>query len=125
MTTIQAHRPWIASRGNDVGPWPRYVNAVSGAWLFLSALLWKHPAPQGTNAWVVGALIFTAAITAISVPRARFANTLLALWLLVSTFFFGADGYTKLNNVIVAFVVFVFSLVSNRGPGPLLPGPES
>jgi hypothetical protein len=119
MTTIQAHRPWIASRGNDIDPWPRYVNAVAGAWLFLSALLWKHQALQSTNAWVVGALIFATAITGISVPRARFANTLLAIWLLASTFFFGANGYTTLNNAVVAIVVLVFSLVP--GPGRLPP----
>ena len=80
MTTIQPHVPWLASRGNDVDPWPRYVNAVTGAWLFLSAFLWKHESLQGTNAWVAGALIFATALTAISVPRARFANTLLAVW---------------------------------------------
>src|SRR3954451_4602033 len=34
MTTIQPHVPWLRSRGNDIDPWPRYVNAVAGVWLF-------------------------------------------------------------------------------------------
>ncbi len=121
MTTIQPHVPWLASRGNDVDPWPRYVNAVMGVWLFLSAFLWKHQGLQATNAWVVGALIFATAITAMSVQRARFVNTLLAVWVFVSAISFAVFSYTAFNNVVVAVVVFAFSLVPNGGRGRLGP----
>ncbi|HTQ02557.1 MAG TPA: hypothetical protein VMI54_01830 [Polyangiaceae bacterium] len=121
MTTFQPHRPWIASHGNDVDPWPRYVSAVTGAWLFLSSLLWQHLPLQKTNAWVVGALMFTVAITAIGVPRARFANAVLALWLFVSATCFSATGYTTFNNVVVALVALVFSLVPSGHSGPMVP----
>lgn len=121
MITIQPHVPWLASRGNDVDPWPRYVNAVMGVWLFLSAFLWKHEGLQGTNAWIVGALIFATAIAAMSVESARFVNTLLAVWVFVSAMSFAAFSYTTFNNVLVAVVVFVFSLVPNGGPGRLRP----
>jgi hypothetical protein len=122
MTTIQPHVPWLASRGNDVGPWPRYINAVMGVWLFMSAFLWKHEGLQGTNAWVVGALMFAAAMAAISVQGARFVNTLLAVWVFVSAVVFGAYSYTAFNNVVVAVVVFVFSLIPNAGRGSLRSG---
>jgi hypothetical protein len=117
MTTIQPHVPWLRSRGNDIDPWPRYVNAVAGVWLFLSAFLWKHQSLQGTNAWIVGAAMFVVALTAISNPRVRFANTLLAIWLFVSAVFLGAYSYTSFNNVVVAILVFVFSLVPSGGRG--------
>lgn len=121
-TIVQSHRPLLVSRGNDVDPWPRYLNAMAGAWLFLSAFMWTHHALQRTNSWVVGAVIFTTAITSIGIPRLRFFNAIVALWLFVSAFI-GSYDYTAWNNAIVAIWVFVFSLVPSGHSGPLAQRP--
>ncbi len=78
-----------------------------------------------TNTWIVGALIFIAAIIAVFAPTVRFANMVLAIWLFFSTFFIPhANTGTVWNNVIVAIVVFVLSLtpssaVSHGGHRPV------
>jgi hypothetical protein len=121
-TTVQSHRPWLVSRGNDVDPWPRYLSAIAGAWLFLSAFMWTHHPLQRTNTWIVGVVVFVAAITSIGIPRLRFFNTIVAVWLFVSAFI-GTYDYTAWNNAIVAICVFVFSLVPSGHSGPLAQGP--
>lgn len=123
MPDLEPRAPFSVSRGSDTDPWPRHVNATLGVWLFLSAFLWTHLLVQWGNAWIVGALIFAVAIFGAAVPRARFANTVLALWLFASAIFLASTSGTKWNNVIVAVLVFAFSLVPNGRGGPLLPRP--
>ncbi len=116
--TIPEPRPFIASRGNDIDPWPRYITSAAGAWLFLSGLFWTHLVGQRANALIVGPLMLIVAIVAIGTPKVRFANAVLALWLFFSSVFLPVYRYTEWNNVIVAVVVFVFSLVPSGHSGP-------
>lgn len=115
--TIPAPRPFVASRGNYIDPWPRYVTVCTGAWLFLSALCWTHMAGQLANALIVGALMMIAAIMAIGTPKLRFVNTALSVWLFVSVVFLPSYAYTEWNNVIVALVACAFSLVPSGRNG--------
>ena len=92
--------------------WPRWVNLVAGIWLFISAFAWPHAEAAQTNTWIVGVLIAIASIWAMFAPAVRFANTIFAIYLFVSAFgFFHENAGTIWNNVIVAVIVFVVSLM--------------
>lgn len=111
--------PAIREPRTDKGLAARYLNIVAGAWLFISAFLWKDNAPSQLNSWVVGALIMVFAAIAILVPPARFLDSALSLWLFFSTLvFFHLMGAALWNNVIVATIVFLASLVPGHAVGP-------
>jgi hypothetical protein len=56
MTTYLHERrpadPTLRAPGTDRGPAARYVNIIAGAWLFISAFLWRDHAPSRMNSWV-------------------------------------------------------------------------
>jgi len=114
MASIQPNTTLTTSSGNSAGAWPRYLNAAAGAWLFISAFVWPHTGSELTNAWIVGALMFFAALLALGAPAVRFANTALAVWLFVSTLVMGGANGTVWNHVIVAIVAFIVSFVPNQ-----------
>jgi len=92
--------------------WVRWVNVVAGAWLFISPFLWQHTPTSDANSWIVGPLIVIVAIVALYVPQVRWINTALAVWLFFSTLVFAhAAPRTLWNNLIVALIVFVASLM--------------
>jgi hypothetical protein len=62
------------------------VHGTLGAWLFISAFAWPHTAVQRGTALVVGLLCTAVAVATLFVPRARYLNTALSVWLLVSGF---------------------------------------
>lgn len=96
----------------------RYVNIIVGAWLFISAFVWQHSATSRTNTWIVGALAVIFAIIALQSPVVRYANTVLSVWLFISNFVFAhVTRATLWNNLIVAIVMFVVSLVPSRAMG--------
>jgi hypothetical protein len=96
--------------------WPRVANIVLGIWLFLSAFLFSHSVAQMTNTWIVGVFIVIFALSSIYAPQARYLNTALAVWLFISAFALPSVSIgTVWNNVIVALLVFVFSLMPSRG----------
>jgi len=98
--------------------WPRGVNIVLGAWLFISAFVWPHTDSSATNTWIVGLLIVVGAIIALYVPWVRWVHAVLAVWLFLSTLVFPhVDAGTMWNNTIVAILVFLLALV----PGGLHP----
>lgn len=115
MATLSEQRPVVPStreRGMDTGMAARYVNIIAGAWLFISAFLWRHSEVSRNNTWIVGALTVIFAVIALRTPMMRFVNTALAVWLFFSTLgFFRVSGATLVNNVIVAAVIFIASLV--------------
>lgn len=95
-------------------PWPRFANAAIGAWLTLSAFLWLHTESSRTNTWVVGLFMVAAALWAASAPAVRWFNTVLAIWLALTTLAM-ADirPGTFWNNLLVAVVAFALSLIPN------------
>lgn len=99
----------------STGSWARIANVLLGGWLFLSTFVWLHSSAQTANAWVVGAAVAVIALIAMAVPKARYFNTALAIWLLISAFALPTEnGSTVWNSVIVAILIFAFSLVPQR-----------
>lgn len=108
------------------GTWVRYAASAVATWLLLSAFLWPHGEAQRVNTWVVGMLMLVVSFSAAVVPRMRFANTVLAVWLFFSTIVLGGYTATVANNLIVAAVVFVLSLIpSVKRPAATPPGGRS
>jgi hypothetical protein len=97
---------------SDLTAWPRWINLLIGAWVFISAFVWPHTAGAQTNTWILGALIVLASIWAMNAPRARYVNTVLAIWLFFATAAIGyAHPATGWSNMIAAVVVFILSLI--------------
>jgi len=102
-------------------PWPSWIPIALGAWLFVSAFLWPHGAGAAANSWIVGLLIVIASLIALRMPWMRWVDTALAVWLFLSTLAMpSATGATLWNNLIVAMLVFLASLVP-EGLNPIKP----
>lgn len=94
--------------------WARIVNAALGIWLMASPAVLGYAAPAETNDRIVGPLVATFAIIAISgVTRPlRWVNTAAGAWLLVAPWILGYDTTsTIVNNMLVGVVVIACSLV--------------
>jgi hypothetical protein len=99
------------------------VSVVLGAWLFISAFVWPHTPALRADTWIVGALIFLVGITAMYTSPARYVNTLLGVYLFISTLaFHHVEAGTVWNNLIVAVIVFVVSLIPSGVPPMHRPG---
>ncbi len=90
----------------------RYWNVVVGIWLFISAFIWPHSPAQQTNTWICGLLCVAFALWAAAAPPMRYLNTALAVWLFISVWALPTlNAGTVWNNIIVAIVMFVISLI--------------
>ena len=115
----------LAPRAAPIRPyhWPGWIAIALGAWLFVSAFLWPHGTASATNTWVVGLLIVMASLIALRMPWMRWVDTALAIWLFLSALAMpDATRGTMWNNLIVAVLVFLVSLVP-EGVFPTPHGP--
>lgn len=95
----------------------RSVNALVGVWLFISAFVWPHSAPQYTNTWIMGVITVAVALIALGSPGFRFLNTAVGIWLIISAFALPTvSAATRWNNLVVGIVVGSLSLVGTS-PG--------
>jgi hypothetical protein len=100
-----------------MGEAPRYASATLGLWLIISAYLWPHHEAQLANAWAVGLICICASLASSLLPRLRFLNAALALWLLASSFALpNLSTVTLLTSVAVAAAVLVLSLAGSNLP---------
>ena len=119
IRTTMTPDPLPAPRAAPIRPdlWPGWIPIALGAWLFISTFLWPH-GTASTNTWIVGLLIAIASLIALRMPWMRWVDTALAIWLFLSTLAMpGATRATLWNNLIVALLVFLVSLVA-RGRVP-------
>lgn len=88
------------------------VSLALGLWLFVSAFLWPHTESQYHSAWIVGALATVVAAAATQIPAARWGNTGLGLWTLMSVFILPTlHEATFWNHLLVGLALFAVSLV--------------
>jgi hypothetical protein len=92
---------------------PRIINLILGVWLFISAFVWVHTQAQMTNTWILGVLAVVFSLVSIYADsRARYLNTILSIWLFISVWALPRYNVgTAWNNVIVAILMFIFSLM--------------
>jgi hypothetical protein len=96
----------------------RAVNMVLGTWLLTSAFLWPHAAGQFRLSWSVGALCIVVAALARTVPPLRYGNTMLGLWLTITTLLGPTlTSLTTWNNSLVGAAILVVSLFPGRPEG--------
>lgn len=94
----------------------RIFSALIGMWLFVTAFMWPHNAPEGTLTVVCGVLAFILAIGSFYTVGARYANLVVAAALFIGTMALPSiSRATVWNNVIVAVAILGASLM-DRGP---------
>jgi hypothetical protein len=95
--------------------WPRYVNLLLSAWLFVSAFAWPHSRDACAAAWIMGACMGMNAFAAIWASPARFFNVVLGG---ISLAWQAAAAENQplafTNGVGVSLLVIVFSLIPSR-----------
>jgi hypothetical protein len=96
---------------------PGLLNVLIGAWLILSTFVFRHAPAQRTNAWVSGILCIAFALAGMVAPRAKYLNTLLAVWLMASPWVVPSGGTmstaTAWTNVLCAIAIFIISLIQS------------
>jgi hypothetical protein len=86
-----------------------------GGWLFVSRFAWAHSESQFANTWLVSVVYTSLAVAAVGLPRVRYLNLIVALWLLVSVWILprAADA-TLWNNLSVALGMIGLAVVGLR-----------
>ena len=103
------------ARHSGAFTWPRWVAALFGGWLIISADLWRHTDAQKTNALGCGGLALAFALASFRDSRARYLNAGLGLWLILSTFILGgARGVASSWNELFIGIALV-ALSALRG----------
>lgn len=106
-TTSTTTRP--AATGNSFA---RIGNIILGVGLFISAFLWEHTQAQFTNSWLVGLAIAAVATIGLFAPKARYANVVLAAWLIISVWALPTVSETTFwHNLLLGIVSLVLALV--------------
>jgi hypothetical protein len=99
----------------------RTLNLILALWLFVSAFIWPRTGATFANAWIVGLLAAIFAVVGMARERARFADTALSAWLLVSTVALAhRSPVERWNDAAVAVLMLALSLV----PGSLYRAPR-
>jgi hypothetical protein len=93
----------------------RMINMALGIGLFVSPLLWPHSRAQSVNAlWVGFLVLLVAAIAGGALPRVRYFNSALGLWLMASTFVLPSDNSATIwGHLGIGLLVFAVSLLPN------------
>jgi hypothetical protein len=95
----------------------RIANIVVGTWLFFSIFILPSSASQGYNAMVCGVLAVGFAALAIAQPGARWLNTVLGAWVLISAWFLpNVSSAMMWNDFICGVLIITFSLIPSRRP---------
>jgi hypothetical protein len=98
----------------------RTLNLILGLWLFVSAFVWPRTGATFANAWIVGLLAAVFAVMGMARGPARFANTALSAWLLVSVVALPhRSSIGRWNDLAVAALMLVLSLVPGTMYRPL------
>lgn len=102
--------------------WENWVNLLLGAWVFIMPWSVKHTLPEYGmatamwNFWIVGAIIFFAAMMALRniEPWEEWTNLTAGVWLLLSPWVFGyaADKVLVANSLVVGAIVAILSVLA-------------
>jgi hypothetical protein len=90
--------------------WNQVVIILIGLWVMASPDMMGYSGPERTNHHIVGPLVVSFGMIALSqtTRSARWVNVVLGLWLIVAPF---ALSYSPLKSSLVGTVVFGLSLI--------------
>lgn len=93
--------------------WARGLSVLLGIWLIISAYAWRHTGTLRDNAVICGVLVIVFALASLRDARARFVNTLVGVWLVLSTFVLGGalEIGSRWNELFVGIALVALSLV--------------
>lgn len=99
----------------------RTLTLILGLWLFVSAFAFQRTSAAFTNAWLVGLASALFAVAGMTRSVARYGNTALSAWLLVSAFALPHRSPAAFwHDIAVAVLMLLLSLV----PGTMRPVPR-
>lgn len=95
----------------------QWFSLLLGAWLFASRFAWTHSAIQFANTGVVSVLYTALAAAALGVPRVRYVNVAVAVWLFASAWLLPrAAEATLWHNVAVSIAMAAVAMRLNAEP---------
>jgi hypothetical protein len=95
----------------------RALNLFLALWLVFSLVVWPHSEVHTVNALIVATLVGLVAFAGSVIPKMRFANVALGLWLVLSVWLLPAGGVnTLINSLLVGFGILVTALIPNELP---------
>lgn len=114
-------------RISPVGSAPRLVNMTVGALLFLSAFLLPQSPATKLNAIATGLASVGIASAALLYPVLRYANTVLSIWLFLSTIVLSHVSAASVSTTFfLSVTMFIVSLLPTKlPPVPQKPVPPS
>ncbi len=98
-------------------PWTLTASAILGIWLMFSRLVFGTVPPLADSEHLVGALVFTVAVIAMTeVGRmVRFFNVLFGLWLAAAPWLLAGGGTNAASAGVIAGLILI-ALSLPRGP---------
>ena len=93
--------------------WPRFVTTAIGVWLMAAPAVLSYGPPMAWSDRIVGPLVATVGIVAMSeVMRAlRWVNVVLGLWVLVAPIALDAPSAAVVNGLVCGPALVGFALV--------------
>jgi hypothetical protein len=85
--------------------WPRWVNAILGAWVVVSTLLWSPATSTTINGVVIGALIVAASVFAL-----RAVDAIFAVWLFVATWILPHSEALLLSDILTSLSIILVAV---------------
>jgi hypothetical protein len=90
----------------------RVADAIVGAWLFASALLWPHSGPQVLNAWLCGDMVLLFALLG-----HRRGPQVIGLWLTTASVLLPSwHPATAYNHALVGLILIALPFLSEPKP---------
>jgi hypothetical protein len=89
------------------------LNVALGVWLFFTPSIWAHHRAEALNARLTGVVCAVVAVASMFVPRARYVNTVVALWLFASWLFLPV---ARMGTVYADWVFGIFMLLVSLTP---------
>ena len=102
-------------RGIEAAAAARYTTMILGAWLFMSALIWRHTVALESADWMIGLLLVSVSVLTFRHPRLHWAIAGIGAWILIqSTFVPHNLEATVWNERVVGALTLVLGLVKGR-----------
>src|SRR5262245_22898476 len=102
-------------RGVEAGAAARYTTMILGAWLFMSALIWRHTVALESVDWILGLVLVSVSVLALRQPRLHWAIAGIGAWILIQSAIVPHNlEATVWNERVVGALALLLGLVKGR-----------